>query len=164
VDRCLRSLLISGQRLHVQVSKQRSHPSRSRMPSLNIVPGCTILVLDTNVVLSFLSVVALIIESLRWTVIILVPCHNGTGVPLLKYKLPRKLWRTFQRHSLAIIRPSMLFHPPSTFQHCAVPGRAEPALRHVQTPKDGSRLDQKAMVRHIPSQGWRNKGADSLSS
>jgi protein SMG6 len=43
------------------------------MPSLNIVPGYTILVLDTNIILSSLSAVASIIESLRWTVVIPVP-------------------------------------------------------------------------------------------
>ncbi|OJA21630.1 hypothetical protein AZE42_09745 [Rhizopogon vesiculosus] len=77
--RYLRSLLVSGQRAPapVQIPKQRSRPVRSRknatMPSLNIVPGYTILVLDTNVILSSLSAVASIIESLRWTVVLPVP-------------------------------------------------------------------------------------------
>jgi len=40
---------------------------------LNVVPGYSVLVLDTNILLSSLSVVASIIESLRWTVVIPVP-------------------------------------------------------------------------------------------
>jgi len=64
-QRYLRSLLVSGQCVPVQVSKQRLHSSHSRkhasMPSLNIVSGYTILVLDTNVIISSLSVV----DSLR---------------------------------------------------------------------------------------------------
>lgn len=75
--RYLRSLLISGQRAPAHVPKQRSRPARSRkvalMPSLNIVAGYTILVLDTNIILSSLSAVASIIESLRWTVVLPVP-------------------------------------------------------------------------------------------
>ncbi|OAX36867.1 hypothetical protein K503DRAFT_801694 [Rhizopogon vinicolor AM-OR11-026] len=77
--RYLRSLLVSGQRAPapIQIAKQRSHPARSRknatMPSLNIVPGYTILVLDTDVILSSLSAVASIIESLRWTVVLPLP-------------------------------------------------------------------------------------------
>lgn len=75
--RYLRSLLVSGQRAPAHVPKQRSRPARSRkivsMPSLNIVAGYTILVLDTNIILSSLSAVASIIESLRWTVVLPVP-------------------------------------------------------------------------------------------
>lgn len=43
------------------------------MPALNIVAGYTILVLDTNIILSSLSAIASIIESLRWTVVLPVP-------------------------------------------------------------------------------------------
>lgn len=75
--RYLRSLLVSGQHAPAQVPKQRSRPARSRkivsMPSLNIVAGYTILVLDTNIILSSLSAVTSIIESLRWTVVLPVP-------------------------------------------------------------------------------------------
>ncbi|KAG1891533.1 hypothetical protein F4604DRAFT_1706903 [Suillus subluteus] len=75
--RYLRSLLVSDQRAPAHVPKQRSRPARSRkvasMPSLNIVAGYTILVLDTNIILSSLSAVASIIESLRWTVVLPVP-------------------------------------------------------------------------------------------
>ena len=40
---------------------------------LSIVPGYTVLVVDTNILLSSLSMLASVIESLRWTVIIPVP-------------------------------------------------------------------------------------------
>lgn len=73
--RYLRSLLVSGQR--ATIPRQRSRLARSRkvasMPSLNIVAGYTILVMDTNIILSSLSAVASIIESLRWTVVLPVP-------------------------------------------------------------------------------------------
>jgi hypothetical protein len=75
--RYLRSLLVSAERAPAHAPKQRSRPARSRkvasMPSLNIVAGYTILVLDTNIILSSLSAVASIIESLRWTVVLPVP-------------------------------------------------------------------------------------------
>ena len=102
------NLLTDG--LHVQVCKQRSHPSRSRkhalMPSLNIVPGCMILVLDTNVILSSLSAVPFIIDSLRWTIVVPVPCHNGTlhPPPLAVYALAQATSMT--------LRISLLEHNP----------------------------------------------------
>ena len=75
--RYLRSLLVSAQRLPPSVSTQRSkrHPRRpaASTPMLNVVPGYSVLVLDTNILLSSLSVVVSIIESLRWTVVIPVP-------------------------------------------------------------------------------------------
>ncbi|KAG6372133.1 hypothetical protein JVT61DRAFT_7917 [Boletus reticuloceps] len=49
------------------------HPPRFTAPTLNVVPGYSILVLDTNIILSSLSIVASIVESLRWTVVIPVP-------------------------------------------------------------------------------------------
>ncbi|KAF8120193.1 hypothetical protein EV363DRAFT_1408109 [Boletus edulis] len=74
-QRYLRSLLASAQRLPPSSSIHRSkrHPRRSTTPTLNVVPGYSILALDTNIILSSLSVVASIVESLRWTVIIPVP-------------------------------------------------------------------------------------------
>jgi protein SMG6 len=75
--RYLRSLLASAQRLPPASSTLRSkrHPRRptASTPMLNVVPGYSVLVLDTNILLSSLSVVASIIESLRWTVVIPVP-------------------------------------------------------------------------------------------
>ncbi|KAG6379155.1 hypothetical protein JVT61DRAFT_11595 [Boletus reticuloceps] len=73
--RCyLRSLLASAQRLppSSSVSHSKRHPRRSTAPTLNVVPGYSILVLDTNIILSSLSIVASIIES-RWTEVIPVP-------------------------------------------------------------------------------------------
>lgn len=76
--RHLRSLLNSSQ--HPSPSpppKPRPTPRRPRKvqsaPRLTIVPGYTNLVLDTNILLSSLSVIASIVESLRWTVVIPVP-------------------------------------------------------------------------------------------
>ena len=83
------------------------------MPSLNIVPGYTILVLDTNVILSSLSAVASIMESLRWTIVIPVPCHNGTGRPVLKSV---EAWRSCSGscgvHSSAFLSPSLILAHP----------------------------------------------------
>lgn len=42
-------------------------------PPLPIVPGYTVLVIDTNILLASLSMLASLIESLRWTVIIPLP-------------------------------------------------------------------------------------------
>lgn len=75
--RYLRSLLASAQRLPSSSSTQRSKRQPRRpipsAPTLNVVPGYSVLVLDTNILLSSLSIVASIIESLRWTVVIPVP-------------------------------------------------------------------------------------------
>ncbi|KAH7915986.1 hypothetical protein BJ138DRAFT_996574 [Hygrophoropsis aurantiaca] len=76
--RYLRSLLASPQRGPSQVPTQPARTSRSRKnappaPSLNIIAGYTNLVLDTNILLSSLSAVSSIIESMRWTVVLPVP-------------------------------------------------------------------------------------------
>lgn len=78
--RYLRNLLNAGQHSPSSPSgckQSRSAPRRPRqtpsLPTLNIVPGYTILVLDTNIILSSLSIIASIVESLRWTVVIPVP-------------------------------------------------------------------------------------------
>ncbi|KAF8841181.1 hypothetical protein BDN67DRAFT_928908 [Paxillus ammoniavirescens] len=75
--RYLRTLLSSAQRLPSSPSAQRPkrrlrRPAASG-PTLNIVPGYTVLVLDTNIILSSLSMIASIVESLRWTAVIPVP-------------------------------------------------------------------------------------------
>ncbi|KAJ8586209.1 hypothetical protein M405DRAFT_367583 [Rhizopogon salebrosus TDB-379] len=49
------------------------------MPSPSIMAGYMILVLGTNVNLYSLSAVASIIESVRWSVVTPVPCHDRTG-------------------------------------------------------------------------------------
>ncbi|KAF8559498.1 hypothetical protein OG21DRAFT_1594361 [Imleria badia] len=75
--RYLRSLLASAQRLPPSSSTQRSkrHPRRppASGPTLNVVSGYSVLVLDTNILLSSMSLIASIVESLRWTVVIPVP-------------------------------------------------------------------------------------------
>ncbi|KAF9228014.1 hypothetical protein BS17DRAFT_747074 [Gyrodon lividus] len=75
--RYLRTLLVSAQQSpsspSVQRSKRRPRQPAASGPTLNIVPGFTVLVLDTNIILSSLSMIASIVESLRWTVIVPVP-------------------------------------------------------------------------------------------
>jgi len=78
--RYLRNLLTSGQRPSPPSSPSKPSRSAPRRPRqaplssrLNIVPGYTILVIDTNIILSSLSVVTSIVESLCWTVVIPVP-------------------------------------------------------------------------------------------
>ncbi|KAH7889781.1 hypothetical protein F5I97DRAFT_588082 [Phlebopus sp. FC_14] len=76
--RYLRSLLITAQRSPAHGPKQRSKARRQRQttastPMLNIVPGYTVLVLDTNILLSSLSIIASLVESLRWTIVLPVP-------------------------------------------------------------------------------------------
>lgn len=76
--RYLRSLLNSAQHSSLSpLPKPRSSPSQPRKAQsasrLSIIPGYTVLVLDTNILLSSLSIIASIVESLRWTVVIPVP-------------------------------------------------------------------------------------------
>jgi len=73
--RYLQSLLSSEKRTPVSspVSRLRprsSHPARASLP---IVPGYTILVIDTNILLSSLPMFASVVESLQWTVVIPLP-------------------------------------------------------------------------------------------
>ena len=73
----LRSLLASAQRRPPSSSTHRSkrHPRRpaAPIPALNVVPCYSVPILDTNIILSSLSFVASIVESLRWIVAIHVP-------------------------------------------------------------------------------------------
>ncbi|KAF9232140.1 hypothetical protein BU15DRAFT_81571 [Melanogaster broomeanus] len=75
--RYLRALLTSAEQSSsspsVQQPKRRSRRAAASGPTLNVIPGYTILVLDTNIILSSLSIIASIVESLRWTVVIPVP-------------------------------------------------------------------------------------------
>jgi len=74
--RYLRTLLTSAQQSpspSVRQTKRRSRRPAVSGPTLNIVPGYTVLVLDTNIILSSLSIIASIVESFRWTVVIPVP-------------------------------------------------------------------------------------------
>ncbi|KDR73471.1 hypothetical protein GALMADRAFT_71996 [Galerina marginata CBS 339.88] len=74
--RYLKNLLQSEKR---GSSPTRPRPARtSRKPAdsrakLPIVPGYTILVVDTNILLSSLSMVSSLIESLQWTVVVPLP-------------------------------------------------------------------------------------------
>ena len=80
--RYLKSLLQSAKRENATVSlspphrRPRGRASKktidSRVP-LSIIPGYTVLVVDTNILLSSLSMVSSLIESLRWTIIIPLP-------------------------------------------------------------------------------------------
>jgi protein SMG6 len=56
--------------------RPRPHTSRKETftrPPLPIVAGYTVLVVDTNILLSSLSMFASVIESLRWTVVVPLP-------------------------------------------------------------------------------------------
>ncbi|KAF7359539.1 PINc domain-containing protein [Mycena sanguinolenta] len=72
--RYLQSLLSSEKRTSVSSSARRrprsSHPARASLP---IVPGYTILVVDTNILLSSLPMFASVVESFQWTVVIPLP-------------------------------------------------------------------------------------------
>ncbi|KAH8108120.1 hypothetical protein BXZ70DRAFT_997629 [Cristinia sonorae] len=73
--RYLQSLLQSSQ--HTTPSRRnRSRVSTSRQvtkSSLHVVPGYTILVVDTNILLSSLSIFSSLVESLKWTIVIPLP-------------------------------------------------------------------------------------------
>ncbi len=60
------------------VPRRRPRPPRGARnsavrPELQLVPGFTILVLDTNILLSSLSMVTALVESLRWTIVVPLP-------------------------------------------------------------------------------------------
>ncbi|KAJ7349482.1 hypothetical protein DFH08DRAFT_778758 [Mycena albidolilacea] len=73
--RYLQSLLSSEKRTPVSspASRPRSRSSHPARASLPIVPGYTILVVDTNILLSSLSMLASVVESFQWTVVIPLP-------------------------------------------------------------------------------------------
>ncbi|KAJ3572504.1 hypothetical protein NP233_g3036 [Leucocoprinus birnbaumii] len=73
--RYLRSLLQSTPREQPQQPRKprSSRRAQDNFPELNIVPGYSTLVVDTNILLSSLSMVSSLVESLRWTVIIPLP-------------------------------------------------------------------------------------------
>ncbi|KAF8212466.1 hypothetical protein K438DRAFT_1958196 [Mycena galopus ATCC 62051] len=73
--RYLQSLLSSEKRTPVSSPAGRprsrsSHPARASLP---IIPGYTILVIDTNILLSSLPMFASVVESFQWTVVIPLP-------------------------------------------------------------------------------------------
>jgi protein SMG6 len=53
--------------------RHRGRKPAAANPSLNIVPGYTVLIVDTNILLSSLSMFASLVESLRWTVLVPLP-------------------------------------------------------------------------------------------
>jgi protein SMG6 len=62
--------------MNLSPRRPNSHAPRKtadKHVSLPILPGYTILVIDTNILLSSLSMFASVIESLRWTVIVPLP-------------------------------------------------------------------------------------------
>ncbi|KAG6909451.1 hypothetical protein DXG01_000436 [Tephrocybe rancida] len=76
--RYLQSLLQSGERGVGPTSPPRRPrvPSRKPVdnrPQLHIVAGYSVLVVDTNILLSSLAMFASVVESLRWTVIVPLP-------------------------------------------------------------------------------------------
>ncbi|PCH38362.1 hypothetical protein WOLCODRAFT_115327 [Wolfiporia cocos MD-104 SS10] len=75
--RYLQSLLQSTARSEFSSRRQPRGPSaykqsRSR-PALPIIPGYTIIVIDTNILLSSLSMFATLVESVQWTVVVPLP-------------------------------------------------------------------------------------------
>ncbi|TFY71744.1 hypothetical protein EVG20_g1267 [Dentipellis fragilis] len=75
--RYLRSLLQSSERNVPPPQPRRTRPRPPRAaptrPSLKLVPGYTVLVPDTNILLSSLSLLASLIESNRWTIVVPLP-------------------------------------------------------------------------------------------
>ncbi|KAF8425075.1 hypothetical protein L210DRAFT_3765362 [Boletus edulis BED1] len=134
--------------------RPKGHPRRTTRstPILNVVSGYSVLVLDTNIILSSLSIVALIIESLRWTVVIPVPVimeldglgSNTTqlGGRRLHY-LPHPI--TCHVAQSADVQ-GRLSHVPQC------PGTDAWTISFSRLPSGGRALDR--MV--CPSQGWCN--------
>ena len=75
--RYLRSILQSANdKFHAAPQPSRRAPRTKKptsKPTNAIVPGYTVLVIDTNILLSSLSMFASLVESLRWTVIVPLP-------------------------------------------------------------------------------------------
>ncbi|KAF8633707.1 hypothetical protein AX17_004365 [Amanita inopinata Kibby_2008] len=73
----LRSLLQSTQRPGTSTtsSAQRLRSTKKAIsrPRLHIVPGYTVLVVDTNILLSSLAMFSSVVESLQWTIIVPLP-------------------------------------------------------------------------------------------
>ncbi|KAL4251674.1 hypothetical protein ABKN59_003762 [Abortiporus biennis] len=74
--RYLQSLVESSQRSPVPRRRPRGQTTKksgSSRSTLHVVPGYTILIVDTNILLSSLSIIASLVESLKWTIIIPLP-------------------------------------------------------------------------------------------
>jgi protein SMG6 len=74
--RYLKSMLLNSQRPPQPQRRRRSVPKQkaSAESHLSIIPGYTILVVDTNILLSSLLFLSSLVESHRWTVV--VPLHG----------------------------------------------------------------------------------------
>ena len=78
--RYLKSLLLrNSQRPPSQRRRRRTVPKQKAPVDshLSIIPGYTILVVDTNILLSSLTFLSSLIESHRWTVVVLLPVVTG---------------------------------------------------------------------------------------
>ncbi|KAF9009359.1 hypothetical protein BDQ17DRAFT_1388235 [Cyathus striatus] len=74
--RYLKSLLQSTSRPQEVSSRRRMRGPRKAVDeraSLHIIPGYTVLVIDTNLLLSSLSMFSSLVESFRWTVVVPLP-------------------------------------------------------------------------------------------
>ncbi len=73
--RYLKSMLLNSQRPPQPQRRRRSVPKRkaSADSHLSIIPGYTILVVDTNIPLSSLLFLSSLVESHRWTVVVPLP-------------------------------------------------------------------------------------------
>ncbi|EPQ58457.1 hypothetical protein GLOTRDRAFT_72892 [Gloeophyllum trabeum ATCC 11539] len=76
--RYLRSLLSSAQRTPPRRSAPARAPRKPKAavdarPSLKLVPGYSVLVVDTNILLSSLSVFQSLVESMQWTIVVPLP-------------------------------------------------------------------------------------------
>jgi len=75
--RYLQSLVASSHRSTASPKYSPRRPTSRKpakpRPTLRMVPGYTVLVIDTNILLSSLSMVASLVESLRWTIVIPLP-------------------------------------------------------------------------------------------
>ncbi|KAJ3525600.1 hypothetical protein NMY22_g10503 [Coprinellus aureogranulatus] len=74
--RYLKNLLASSRQSVAASSRQRPRSGKKTVdnrPALNIVPGYTILVVDTNILLSSLPMITSLVESMKWTVVVPLP-------------------------------------------------------------------------------------------
>ncbi|KAK0210568.1 hypothetical protein DFS33DRAFT_302757 [Desarmillaria ectypa] len=73
--RYLQSLLHSGQAtlMPISSSRRKCRKNIDTRPPLPVLAGYTVLVVDTNILLSSLLMFASIVESLRWTVVVPLP-------------------------------------------------------------------------------------------
>ncbi|KAJ3532669.1 hypothetical protein NMY22_g7649 [Coprinellus aureogranulatus] len=74
--RYLKNLLTSSRQSVAASSRSRPRSGKKTVdnrPALNVVPSYTILVVDTNILLSSLSMITSLVESMKWTVVVPPP-------------------------------------------------------------------------------------------